>query len=33
MLAALIVPEAIIAWALKQRLAAAELAEKYKGGP
>jgi len=31
MLATLIVPEAIIAWAIRQRLAATELAEKYKG--
>jgi len=31
MLAALIIPEAIIAWALRQRLAATELAEKHKG--
>lgn len=31
MLGALIVPEAIIAWALRQRLAAVDLAEKYNG--
>ncbi|KAH9952765.1 hypothetical protein BC827DRAFT_1274197 [Russula dissimulans] len=31
MLATLVVPEAIIAWALRQRLAAGKLAEKYKG--
>jgi len=31
MLAALIIPEAIIAWALRQRLAAMKLAEKHKG--
>jgi hypothetical protein len=31
MFGALMVPEAIIAWALRQRLAAAELADKYKG--
>jgi hypothetical protein len=33
MLGALIVPEAIIAWAFRQRMAAAELADKYKGEP
>jgi hypothetical protein len=31
MLATLVVPEAIIAWALRQRFAAGKLAEKYKG--
>ncbi|KAH9959104.1 hypothetical protein BC827DRAFT_527760 [Russula dissimulans] len=31
MLATLVVPEAIIAWALRQRLAAGELAKEYKG--
>jgi hypothetical protein len=31
MLATLFVPEAIIAWALRQRLAAGKLAEDYKG--
>ena len=31
MLLALIAPEAVIAWALRQRLAAAELAKKHKG--
>jgi hypothetical protein len=30
-LATLIVPEAIIGWALRQRLAAAELAKKHEG--
>ncbi|KAI9507954.1 hypothetical protein F5148DRAFT_1200842, partial [Russula earlei] len=33
MLAALFVPEVMIAWALRQRLAATELAKKHKGGP
>ena len=31
MLVTLFVPEAIIAWALRQRLAAGKLAKKYKG--
>jgi len=31
MLATLVVPEAIIAWALRQRLAAGQLAKQYKG--
>ncbi|KAH9959117.1 hypothetical protein BC827DRAFT_1269116 [Russula dissimulans] len=31
MLATLVVPEAIIAWALRQRLAAGQLAKRYKG--
>jgi len=31
MLLALFVPEAVIGWALRQRLAAAELAEEHKG--
>jgi hypothetical protein len=31
MLATLIVPEAIIAWALRQRLAAGQLAKEYEG--
>jgi hypothetical protein len=31
MLLALLVPEAVIGWALRQRLAAAELAKKHKG--
>jgi hypothetical protein len=31
MLLAVFVPEAVIAWALRQRQAATELAEKYKG--
>ncbi|KAH9961583.1 hypothetical protein BC827DRAFT_1082488, partial [Russula dissimulans] len=31
MLATLVVPEAIIAWALRQRMAAGQLAEEYKG--
>ncbi|KAH9959071.1 hypothetical protein BC827DRAFT_526503 [Russula dissimulans] len=31
MLATLVVPEAIIAWALRQRLAASQLAKQYKG--
>jgi hypothetical protein len=32
MLAALVVPEAIIAWAIRQRQVAVRLAEKHKGG-
>jgi hypothetical protein len=32
MLLALFVPEVIIAWALRQRLAATELAKKHKSG-
>jgi hypothetical protein len=31
MLIALIMPEAIFAWALRQRLAARQLAEEHKG--
>jgi hypothetical protein len=31
MLATLVVPEAIIGWALRQRVAAGKLAEEYKG--
>jgi hypothetical protein len=31
MIATLIVPEAIVAWAFRQRLVAGKLAEKYKG--
>jgi hypothetical protein len=33
MLLALLVPEAVIGWALRQRRAAAELAERHKGEP
>src|SRR5712672_2055688 len=32
MLLALFVPEAVVSWALRQRRAAAELAEEHKGG-
>ena len=33
MILALIAPEVVIGWALRQRLAAAELAEEHKGEP